>query len=84
MLLNSHLLSDSASDVVLRRFEYSVDLNKPLTSLSHCSRWEKLPQELKIPRAWLVAFFVSEEIVQCSFKDNYDDDEDKEELQLKN
>ena len=32
------------------------------------SEWQKLPQELKIPRGWFVAFFVPDDVVQCSSK----------------
>ena len=46
------------------------------------SEWEKLPQELKIPRGYFVAFLVSDDLVECSSKS--DDSEDGKYLQTRN
>ena len=45
------------------------------------SRWEKLTQELKVPKGWHVAFFVSDDLVHCSNK--ADAAQDMKDLKLK-
>ena len=55
---------------------------RPKIFFHNSSEWEKLPQELKIPRGYFVAFFVSDDLVECSSKS--DNSDDGKYLQMKN
>ena len=69
------MVEDTAANSVLYvggRYEdypYSADIYRLAGPLTVTSRWEKLPQQLKYPRFWHIAFFVPDSLVHCQKTD---------------